>query len=253
MNKQDQFDDYKSIFTDLNNNPEFQKAVEELEPGYQITRHRLLKGLSQSQLAKLAGTTQSSIARLENGSSLPSLSFLKRVAEALGVKVQVLISDENKVNDENEHYVSTSEWPGLSSVIRQAFSASNLDDVAYATDERLFSQWLNQNMGEIFQEIKNHNFSSAIFCLKMIIAQLSSFRMESAIVSDICFICEKQIDLVTQMIEMDIEIKKFNQKTLNFSKLTNKQNSEVLVDDSSDSGYVKETNSIKSSDYLAGG
>ena len=76
--------------------PEFQAAVAEMEPGYQIARLRILKGLTQKQLAKLVGTRQPSIARLENGSSLPSLSFLEKVAEALNARVEVRLISENK-------------------------------------------------------------------------------------------------------------------------------------------------------------
>jgi len=70
-------------------NPEFVAAANELEPGYQIARLRIKRGLSQTQLAKLVGTRQPSIARLENGSSLPSLSFLERVARALDARIEL--------------------------------------------------------------------------------------------------------------------------------------------------------------------
>lgn len=93
------------LFSDLDKDPEFQEAMEELEPGYQITRLRLKKDLTQAQLAELAGTSQSSIARLENGSSPPSLSFLRRVAKALDATVKVEIrsnlSDEPQVEDQS--------------------------------------------------------------------------------------------------------------------------------------------------------
>jgi len=64
----------------------FREAAEELEPGFQIARIRILRGLTQKQLADLVGTKQSSIARLESGSSEPRLSFLRRVIQALGGK-----------------------------------------------------------------------------------------------------------------------------------------------------------------------
>jgi transcriptional regulator with XRE-family HTH domain len=76
--------------------PAFAAAAGELEPGYQIARLRILRGLSQAQLAELVGTRQPSIARLENGNSLPSLSFLQRLAAALGAKIEVrLVPDES--------------------------------------------------------------------------------------------------------------------------------------------------------------
>lgn len=45
---------------------------------------RAFKGLTQTKLAKLMGTKQPSIARVENGKSLPSLEFLEKAAKALG-------------------------------------------------------------------------------------------------------------------------------------------------------------------------
>ncbi|RPH62609.1 MAG: XRE family transcriptional regulator [Chloroflexi bacterium] len=70
---------------------EFVAESLELEAGYQIARLRLLRGLTQAQLADMVGTRQPSIARLENGSSVPSLSFLERIAEALDATVEIKI------------------------------------------------------------------------------------------------------------------------------------------------------------------
>lgn len=71
--------------------PEFVDAARELEPGYQIARLRIERGLTQAQLAELVGTRQPSIARIESGKSLPSLSFLERVAGVLNARVEVRI------------------------------------------------------------------------------------------------------------------------------------------------------------------
>ncbi|KKR32880.1 MAG: Helix-turn-helix domain protein [Candidatus Gottesmanbacteria bacterium GW2011_GWC2_39_8] len=59
--------------------PEFKKAWEDSEPEY----------LSQRELAKKMGTSQAAIARVEGMSANPSLSFLKRLASALGTKLQI--------------------------------------------------------------------------------------------------------------------------------------------------------------------
>ena len=75
------FEDWE---TEKLEDPAFAAAARELEPGYQIARLRILRGLSQAQLAEIAGTRQPSIARLENGNSLPSLSFLQRLAAGTG-------------------------------------------------------------------------------------------------------------------------------------------------------------------------
>ena len=71
--------------------PEFADIARELEPGYQIARLRIAHGLTQAQLAEMVGTHQPSIARIENGKSLPSLLFLERVASVLNARVEVRI------------------------------------------------------------------------------------------------------------------------------------------------------------------
>ena len=76
--------------------PEFVAASHELEPGYQIARLRIQRGLTQTQLAEMVGTRQPSIARLENGTSVPSLSFLHKIATALDAKIVVRLVPEDK-------------------------------------------------------------------------------------------------------------------------------------------------------------
>lgn len=73
------------------NDPDYAAIARELEPGYQIVRLRIAHGLTQTQLAELVGTRQPSIARIENGKTLPSLSFLERVASVLNARVEVHI------------------------------------------------------------------------------------------------------------------------------------------------------------------
>ena len=76
--------------------PDFLAAAKELEPGYQVARLRMLRGLTQAQLAEMVGTRQPSIARLENGTSAPSLYFLSKIAEALGAKIEFKLIPDTK-------------------------------------------------------------------------------------------------------------------------------------------------------------
>ena len=73
--------------------PDFAAAYEALEPEFQVARQvialRLKQGLTQKQLAQQIGTKQSGISRLESMEQLPSLSFLKRVAEALDAHLEI--------------------------------------------------------------------------------------------------------------------------------------------------------------------
>ncbi len=87
------FKDHKN---ELIKDPKFKKAYDELDPIYQMIRqlisYRIKNGLTQKQLAEKIGTRQSSISRLESASQLPSLSFLKSVADALNLKLQVRLT-----------------------------------------------------------------------------------------------------------------------------------------------------------------
>jgi transcriptional regulator with XRE-family HTH domain len=80
------FDEWRS---EQMKDPEFRAAYDDLEPSYQIARLRILHGLTQEQLASLVGTKQPSIARLESGATEPTLSFLRKVAAAMGTRVEI--------------------------------------------------------------------------------------------------------------------------------------------------------------------
>ena len=47
--------------------------------------------LTQVELARLVGTSQANISKFENGKFNPSVAFLKRVAAACGVKLNVYL------------------------------------------------------------------------------------------------------------------------------------------------------------------
>lgn len=70
-----------------------------------ITEARYHYKLTQAQLAKKVGTQQPSIARIESGSTLPSLSFLERLADSIGTYLVApkfgFMMQENKVSKQN--------------------------------------------------------------------------------------------------------------------------------------------------------
>ena len=84
----------------LMKDPLFREEYASLEPKYRLASSliqlRLSRGLTQEQLGEMLHTKQSSIARLESGSSLPSLTTIKRVAEALDADVEISIRAKEK-------------------------------------------------------------------------------------------------------------------------------------------------------------
>lgn len=58
----------------------------------QYVRSRKMQGLTQAELAKRAGVPRSNITRFESGSYNPSLEMMVRIAEALGMTLQVQLT-----------------------------------------------------------------------------------------------------------------------------------------------------------------
>lgn len=79
------------VKAELLKDPEFRRVYEESEPADQLARLRILRGLTQQEMADRAGMTQSIVARVESGRANPSLSTLERLAEALGGHVKITI------------------------------------------------------------------------------------------------------------------------------------------------------------------
>lgn len=78
---------------ELESQPGFKEAQEETRLEYEIARAlikaRIEKGLTQADIAKRMNTKQSVISRVENAKTVPSLSFLKRLAQVLDASLQV--------------------------------------------------------------------------------------------------------------------------------------------------------------------
>lgn len=75
------------------NNREVRDAYEKLSPEFEVARAliaaRTEAGLTQAQVAERMGTTQSVIARLEGGRTLPSIKTLYRYADATGTRPEI--------------------------------------------------------------------------------------------------------------------------------------------------------------------
>ena len=92
--------DLKDVKRELLKNPEVKRDYDALDAEFKlastIIERRLAKGLSQRQLASRIGTKQPVISRLESGDSKPTLSLLKRVADALDAEVVVTLEDKGR-------------------------------------------------------------------------------------------------------------------------------------------------------------
>ena len=85
--------DWKTHKKQLLKDPKFRQTLEETRPEYEIARAiilaRIKHKLTQKQLARKLETQQSVISRVENVRTIPSLSFLKRLASAFGGTLKI--------------------------------------------------------------------------------------------------------------------------------------------------------------------
>lgn len=81
--------DFKKVQKILLKNDKYVKAFDELSISFEIARSvieaRTQRNITQKELADMVGTGQSSIARLESGDNVPSISFIHRIAKALNM------------------------------------------------------------------------------------------------------------------------------------------------------------------------
>ena len=95
MSRKVKFIPASKLTKDLMKDPEFRREYEKLEPEFEIARQmigaRIKKKMTQEELAKKAGTGQAVISRLEGMNAKPSISLLKRIADALEIPIRITI------------------------------------------------------------------------------------------------------------------------------------------------------------------
>jgi len=84
---------FKDLKARLLKDPEVRREYDALEEEFAliaaVAKARARAGLSQAELAKRMKTTQSTVARLESGRSLPSTRTLSRFAKATGHRLKI--------------------------------------------------------------------------------------------------------------------------------------------------------------------
>ncbi|MBI1328394.1 MAG: helix-turn-helix domain-containing protein [Alphaproteobacteria bacterium] len=77
-------------------NPAFRKEYDALEEEFALANEligaRAKAKLTQAQVARRMGTTQSAVARMESGRKLPSTASLVKYAAATGHKVEIRLT-----------------------------------------------------------------------------------------------------------------------------------------------------------------
>lgn len=80
-------------------NPEFAEAYEEIQPEMSVIKAivdaRLSRNMTQKELAEATGIAQGEISKLENGTRNPSIKLLQRLAEGMGMTLNVSFLPKN--------------------------------------------------------------------------------------------------------------------------------------------------------------
>lgn len=83
----------KVNLTPVDDTPEMEEYDIDAEVRDLVISARSAANLTQKQLAQRSGVSQANISKIENGNYHPSLSTLKRIADALGKRLVVSFED----------------------------------------------------------------------------------------------------------------------------------------------------------------
>ncbi|WP_353199910.1 helix-turn-helix transcriptional regulator [Sandarakinorhabdus sp.] len=85
-------------FAEWRKDPEYVAAYDALEDEFALANAligaRNSANLTQEELAIRMGTSQSAIARLESGRTMPSTRTLRKLAEATGTKLRIVLEPD---------------------------------------------------------------------------------------------------------------------------------------------------------------
>ena len=92
--------DFKKLKARMLKKPGVSKAYDELGPRYalaaELIRARTKAKMTQAEVAKRMKTTQSVVARMESGASLPSMTSITKYATATGEALSITIEPANR-------------------------------------------------------------------------------------------------------------------------------------------------------------
>jgi DNA-binding XRE family transcriptional regulator len=74
--------------------PEYELAGLDLRLGDMVRERRRELGLTQAEVAELAGITQPALSRIEGGGGVPTLAMLHRIARAMHTTFTITVGED---------------------------------------------------------------------------------------------------------------------------------------------------------------
>ena len=130
-----------------------------------LKKLRIKKGLSQQELASAMYVTRPTVARWESGSRLPDVMMISRLAEILGVNVNILLSAASQ-NDENPNVIMVDDRKvvlnGGLPVLKQALPNAIITGFTNADEAIEFAK--KNTISLAFLDIELRNMSGLDLC-----------------------------------------------------------------------------------------
>lgn len=86
---------------DTTENPDYQRAGQDLRLGDQLRAIRKSRNLTQKQVAERARISQPALSRIELGGGIPDIETLQRLGLAMGVRFRIIVGDEKATQEES--------------------------------------------------------------------------------------------------------------------------------------------------------
>lgn len=86
--------------------------------GKRLKEIRMQRGLSQQKLGDMIGVTKVSICGYENGTRVPTIDNLVKLADSLNTTIDYLLGrDVNVINEENKSYIGSISYEDVSLIM----------------------------------------------------------------------------------------------------------------------------------------
>ena len=113
--------------------------------GTKVRKYRMLKGLSQSDLALRAEISQSVVSSLESDKTIPNSIMLNRIAKVLEIDINELLKDDNIVQNNSDKAIGNIHSQIQNQVTINNNFPKNLLEVLMSNQERITNLLETQN------------------------------------------------------------------------------------------------------------
>ena len=157
--------------------------MDKVKTGALIREARTKKNLTQCELGDLIGVTNKAVSRWENGESFPDVGVIEKLSEVLDIRIQDIITGDEKINDYKEEQMENVFSDVIHSMKhdrRKIFF--NITMIAFLTSFLMTGMRMNFYFPDIHEKISVRSwavFSSALMIFFIIMMISCRFMLKS--------------------------------------------------------------------------